>query len=94
MSRWILYGLFVIAAALLLRGGIVALQEHYRTTIYFIDVGVIVVFGLPLLEIAATVATFFPLTPRIARIWIVLMPVLMINAAWRVIEYAQSTAPA
>ena len=46
-----IYGALIIVGALLLRGGMVALQPYYRTYIYFLDVGVIVYFGLPLLEL-------------------------------------------
>ena len=86
----VMYGALVIVVALLLRGGIVALQPYYRTYIYFLDVGVIVIFGLPLLELVTLIAASWhvsPRTKRIVRIWQFLLAVLIINAAWRVMEY-------
>ena len=90
-----IYGALIIVVALLLRGGIVALQPYYRTNIYFLDVGVIVIFGLPLLELVTLIAASWhvsPRTKRIVRIGQFLLPVLIINAAWRVIEYFQTLA--
>ena len=90
-----IYGTLFIVLALLLRGGIVALQPYYRTNIYFLDVGVIVYFGLPLLELGTLIAASWhvsPRTKRIVRIGQFLLPVLIINAAWRVIEYFQTLA--
>ena len=90
-----IYGALIIVVALLLRGGIVALQPYYRTNIYFLDVGVIVYFGLPLLELVTLIAASWhvsPRTKRIVRIGQILLPVLIINAAWRVIEYFQTLA--
>jgi|GEM_PF-2622224 len=88
-----IYGALCIVVALLLRGGIVALQPYYRTYIYFLDVGVIVYFGLPLLELVTLIAASWhvsPRTERIVRFGQFLLPVLIINAAWRVIEYFQT----
>ena len=90
-----IYGALFIVAALLLRGGIVALQPYYRTHIYFLDVSVIVYFGLPLLELVTLIAAYWhvsPRTERIVRFGQLLLPVLIINAAWRVIEYFQTLA--
>ena len=90
-----IYGALIIVAALLLRGGIVALQPFYRTHIYFLDVAVIVYFGLPLLELVTLIAASWhvsPRTERIVRFGQLLLPVLIINAAWRVIEYFQTLA--
>ena len=90
-----IYGALIIVVALLLRGGMVALQPYYRTYIYFLDVSVIVYFGLPLLELVTLIAASWhvsPRTKRIVRIGQFLLPVLIINAAWRVIEYFQTLA--
>ena len=90
-----IYGVLVIAVALLLRGGIVALQPYYRANINFLDVSVIVYFGLPLLELVTLIAASWhvsPRTKRIVRIGQFLLPVLIINAAWRVREYFQTLA--
>ena len=69
------------------------MQGYYRVNIYFFDISVLVVFGLPVLEIASLIAASLRVshrTERIVRVGRFLLPVLMINAAWRIFEYIQS----
>ena len=89
----------VIALSILLRLGIVGLQEYYRVRIHFfdlsvpLDIGVFVMFGLPLLEAVTLVAVLLPVsgrTEKIARCSLFLLPILMINATWRIFDYFQS----
>ena len=95
MQHRTIHIIFVVLAASLVRGAIVVLQPYSYARFGFIHVGAFVVFGLPLLEVVTLIASCLPLSPRtekIVRAALFLVPVFMINAAWRTIEYFRTLA--
>jgi len=85
--------LAIIAVAYLLRNGLHLLQSFRSATFGFIDVSVIVVFGLPLLEVVVVIATILPVSLRTRKIFLTglfFLPVLAINAALRIYDYVGS----
>ena len=79
----------ITGLSILLRVGIVELQEYYRIRTEFLDYGLIVIFSLPLLELITLAISIVPwqLTVRIRQF---LLPALMINSAWRILDYILS----
>lgn len=81
---WIL---LVLLAILGLRIVIQFLQENIYTSIWFIDLGAVLFFGLPLLEAVSIVAIFLPLRAKVLKIWFIMVLSLMTNALWRIWDW-------
>ncbi len=93
---------FIIGTGISLRIAIIELQHHYHTDLDFLDLEVLALTLLPSLEII-TLVSLLP-TPRwilssprhkiashrFIQLPILFMPGLLVNAAWRILEYFQS----
>lgn len=82
--------IFIIGSTVGLRFAVVTLQNHYRTTIGFLDIWFLSLFLLPLLELAAIVAVLLASPDKRFRLAYLCLPALIVNAAWRSFEYLQS----
>ena len=87
---------FIIGTGIGLRIAIIELQHHYHTDLDFIDLEVLALTLLPSLEIF-TLVWLLPTpglklsSPRhFIQLPILFMPGLLVNAAWRILEYFQS----
>ena len=90
---------FIIGTGIGLRIAIIELQQHSHTDLDFIDLEYLALTLLPSLEII-TLVWILPtpglklLSPReehrFIQLPILFMPGLLVNAAWRILEYFQS----
>lgn len=90
------YWIAIITVSFLLRAGIDSLQQLYRARVGFFDFSVLVIFGLPLLEV---LTLLFLLAFLLIRSGItqkttlagqfVFLP-LWFNAIWRIVDYIRS----
>ena len=75
--------LSVLSAIFGLRIVIQFLHEGYRSSIWFIDLGAVLLFGFPLLEAGSIVAAIFPLRAKVLKAWFIIVLALMANALLR-----------
>lgn len=93
---------FIIGSGIALRLALVELLHHYQTDLSFLDLGFLALTLLPTLEII-TLVSLLPSTcwilssPRLEtteqryfQLPLLLMPGLLVNAAWRILEYVLS----
>ncbi|MDE0312652.1 MAG: hypothetical protein OXI52_10340 [Caldilineaceae bacterium] len=82
--------IFIVGSTICLRIAVVTLQNHYRTTIGFLDIGFLSLIVLPMLYLTTLATILFASQDKKFRIAYLCLPALIVNAARRSFEYLQS----